>query len=78
MSRLLQLTMSTEGFVFDPTCGDCFTANPTALFILNSLREQKSSQTIVQELQRHYEVTQDEAERDILDFMNHLRTYHLV
>ena len=78
MNRLSRLTLNSEGFVFDPASGESFTANATGLFILNSLREHKSPETIAQELSDKYEVTQDEAERDITDFQVHLRTYKLL
>jgi fructose-1,6-bisphosphatase/inositol monophosphatase family enzyme len=78
MNRLSQLTLNTEGFIFDPASGESFTANATGLFILNRLREHKSPETIAQELSNEYEVTQDEAERDITDFQVHLRTYKLL
>ncbi len=78
MNRLAQLTIDTEGFVFDPTCGESFTANAPGLFILKGLREHKSPETIAQELRGRYDVPLDEAEKDISDFKTRLRAYHLL
>ena len=78
MKRLSHLMINNEGFIFDPTCGDSFTANETGLFILNGLQAHKSPETIAQELQDVYEVTLAEAEKDISDFKTRLRAYKLL
>jgi hypothetical protein len=78
MNRLAQLDLNTEGFVFDPHSGESFTTNPTGLFILKGLCEHKSPETIAQEISNEYDVTLDEAERDVSDFQTRLRTYQLL
>ena len=78
MTRLSQLAVSAEGFVFDPTSGESYTVNSSGLLILNGLRENKSPEVIAQELAVDYEVTLEEVEKDILDFRCHLRTYKLL
>lgn len=78
MERLSQLMVSGEGFVFDPTFGESFTVNTTGLAILRGLQEQKSPHTIAQELRDFYHVALDKVEKDMGDFISHLRTYHLV
>lgn len=78
MERLRQLAINPQGFVFDPACGESFTVNTTGLFILNGLQVEKSSQAIIQELAVQYHVAQKTAERDVLDFISHLRTYGLL
>ena len=78
MNRLSQLILEAEGFAFDPTSGESFTTNPTGLFILNCIREHKSLETIIAELNDKYDITQDEAERDVVDFQTRLRTYQLL
>lgn len=77
MNRLSQLTVNAQGFVFDPTSGECFTANATGVAILSSLKENKAGKTIVQEITDMFEISRDEAEKGISDFMNHLRIYRL-
>ena len=78
MNRLSRLILDAEGFVFDPTSGESFTVNPTGLFILNSIRDHKSLEAIALELQEEFGVTVDNAEKDVLDFKTHLRTYSLL
>jgi hypothetical protein len=55
MSRLNQLAINDEGFVFDPSTGESFTLNPTGLAILKAMKEQKTSREIAEELQEHFE-----------------------
>jgi hypothetical protein len=78
MSRLNQLAINDEGFIFDPSTGESFTVNPTGLTILKGLKENKTSQEIAGELQEQFESPSDDIERDVIDFIAHLRTYHLI
>ena len=77
MNRLLQLAINDEGFVFDPTTGESFTVNSTGLMIINGLKVEKMADEIVRELMDEYEVTSEVAEKDLSEFMSHLRTYKL-
>ncbi|RMH70095.1 MAG: PqqD family protein [Gemmatimonadetes bacterium] len=78
MNRLHQLAINDEGFVFDPTTGESFTTNPTGLTILQGLRAQKSPSQIVEDLCADFEVQPEDAERDINDFIDVLRTHKLI
>ncbi|MDM8543871.1 PqqD family protein [Desulfococcaceae bacterium HSG9] len=78
MNRLSQLTVNDKGFVFNPSSGDCFTANTTGLAILSALKKNKTGETIAQEMTDTYAISRDEAEKGISDFMNHLRIYKLL
>ncbi|WP_456383295.1 HPr-rel-A system PqqD family peptide chaperone [Persephonella sp.] len=78
MDRLSQLAINDEGFVFDPLTGESFTVNQTGLFILKELKEGKSQEEIVQDLVENFEVSQEEAERDLVDFIEKLRSYRLI
>jgi len=77
VNRLSKLAINSEGFIFDPTTGDSFTVNPTGLFIINHLREGKSTDQIAEILAQEFEDTPEEIERDISDFITHLNTYNL-
>jgi hypothetical protein len=77
MTRLSKLAINSEGFIFDPTTGDSFTVNPTGLFIINSLREGKSTDEIAEILSAEFEDTPEEISKDISDFITHLNTYNL-
>lgn len=78
MDRLSQLAMNAKGFVFDPACGESFTVNTSGMLILRGLQEMKSSQQIAHELADEYDLMPKIIERDVLDFMSHLRTLKLL
>jgi PqqD family protein of HPr-rel-A system len=77
MPKLNQLALNEEGFVFDPTTGDSFMLNETGLFILERLREEKSDEEIQDSLVETFEVTVEEAERDMSDFQTRLKAIGL-
>ncbi|NPA13166.1 MAG: HPr-rel-A system PqqD family peptide chaperone [Aquificae bacterium] len=78
MDRLSQLAINDEGFVFDPITGESFTVNQTGLFILKLLKEGKTPEEIVSQLVENFEVSPETAERDVVDFIEKLRSYRLV
>jgi len=78
MDRLAQLAISEEGFIFDPVTGNSFTTNKTGLFIIQALKEGKKIENIVQMLVEKYEVSKEEAEKDVTDFVEQLRYHHLI
>ncbi len=73
MGIIERLAISKDGFIFDPATGNSYTVNSTGLFILNLLREGKSEEEIVNALVENFDVSQDEAKRDLLDFLEQLR-----
>ncbi|MCL4500747.1 MAG: PqqD family protein [Deltaproteobacteria bacterium] len=78
MSRLLQLAINSEGFIFDPNSGGCFSVNPTGLLILKALQEQKPVAAIAREMVERFDEVPEVIEKDILDFMALLRIYQLL
>ena len=78
MNRLSQLAVNEEGFVFDPLTGETFTVNQTGLLILKDLKEGKSQEEIIKDITENFEVSQEEAERDLIDFIEKLRSYRLI
>ncbi len=78
MGAIERLAISKNGFVFDPATGNSYTVNSTGLFILNLLREGKSEDEIVDALVENFEVSQEEARRDLLDFLEQLRVNGLL
>ncbi len=78
MSRLLQLAINSEGFVFDPNSGGCFNVNATGLLIIKALQEEKSAETITREMAEKFDEVPEVIEKDVLDFMALLRIYHLL
>lgn len=78
MNRLQKLAISEEGFLFDPMTGETFTVNPTGLLILKGLRDAHDPDAIIETIAKTYDVTADEARRDVEDFADHLKTYKLL
>lgn len=78
MTRLNQLAINEEGFIFDPSTGESFTVNPSGLFILNQLKSGKSTDEIAEALKVAFEEVPELVERDVADFVAHLKTYRLL
>ncbi len=78
MSRLHQLAINEEGFIFDPTTGQAFTSNSIGLQILEYLKSGKEDIEITRLLTEEYDVTQQEADRDVNDFLEQLRKNKLL
>jgi len=78
VEKLAQLALNDEGFAFDPTSGDSYQVNHVGLSILKGLREGKENQEVAQVLTEEYEVSQEDAERDVADFSGRLKTFGLV
>jgi PqqD family protein of HPr-rel-A system len=78
MSRLNQLAINDEGFIFDPSTGESFTVNSTGLTILKGLKENKSTGEIAEAIREQFDTSPEDVERDVMDFISHLRTYHLI
>lgn len=77
MTRMRQLAINDEGFVFDPTTGESFTCNKTGLVVLRGLKEGKDQAEISLELSEQFEVDADDAERDVFDFVDNLRVFKI-
>jgi len=78
MGQLKHLAISEEGFIFDPVTGSSFTTNETGLFIISALKEGKKEEEIIKLLAENFEVTKEEALRDLTDFIEQLRYYGLM
>lgn len=78
MSRLQQLAVNEEGFIFDPGTGQAFTSNATGLKVIEYLKSGKEDVDIVKLLVEEYEITQQEADRDVSDFLEQLRKMKLL
>ncbi len=76
--RLTKLAISDEGFIFDPETGNSYTTNPTGLLILRMLKEGKGEEEIVKALTEEFGAEEEEARRDLYDFLEQLRAYGLV
>lgn len=78
MQRLKDLALSPSGFVFDPFTGATFTANSTALFLLEQLREGRSRADLVAGLRERFDTRDEDLPRDVDDLVATLRLHGLV
>jgi PqqD family protein of HPr-rel-A system len=76
--KLHRVAISDEGFIFDPETGNSYTVNSTGLFIIEKLKEGKSEEEILKLLLQEFDVSEEEARRDLIDFLEQLRLYGLV
>ena len=70
---LRNLAVSESGFVFNPSSGHSFSVNETGLTILQELQRGTSLDTVIQQLLSSYNVSRQQAERDIIEFVGLLR-----
>ncbi len=66
------VTWQADGFGFDATSGEFFTASPTALIVMQALSEGMPRQQILDRLTTRFEVTRSTAERDLESFLAEL------
>lgn len=78
MSALKRLAVSDEGFVFDPSTGDSFLLNPTALFLLRGLQENREPGSLAASLAAEFAAEPAQAVSDLDDFLVQLRALRLV
>jgi PqqD family protein of HPr-rel-A system len=76
--RLSQLAIKDDGFLFDPTSGDTYVANPTALVVLRTLADGGDESLAVERLLAAYDVAEHEARRDAADLCARLKNWQLL
>ncbi|MEY4110389.1 MAG: hypothetical protein RLZZ46_744 [Bacteroidota bacterium] len=72
------LALSETGFIFNPSTGDSFSANPVASEMIALLREGKSPEEIKKQLLNTYEVEKISLDKDFDDLMMQLRDNNLL
>ena len=78
MSKLAHLAINDEGFAFDPTSGDSFHVSQTGLAILSGMRAGQADEEIARSLAESFEVSLQDAQRDVADFRANLKNFGLV
>jgi PqqD family protein of HPr-rel-A system len=78
MQRIKDLAVSDSGFVFDPYSGATFTANSSALCILDGLKRGLSLDALQKDLSTRFDVRGEDLARDVDDLVASLRLYGLV
>jgi len=72
------LAISETGFVFDPSTGDSYTLNPTALEIIQLLKKDYPPEEVKKALTQKYDVDESTFERYFYDFTGMLKQMQLV
>jgi hypothetical protein len=77
MESIAHLAVSRDGFAFDPTTGESYTMNQTAAEVLAVLSGGGTAGLAANALVRDYGIGQQEAERDVADFVSRLKQFGL-
>ncbi len=72
--RINRIAMSENGFIFDPQTGVSYVTNSTGLEILKKLKDAKEVDDIREHVVKEFEVSSEEAERDVIDFLELLKS----
>ena len=75
---LSNVAVSENGFLFLPTTGESFTLNEIGKKILDLLKQNNSSEEIIEKIVNEFDVDDTLAERDFNDFINQLKNFRLV
>ncbi len=67
------IATSESGFIFNPSTGDSYSANPIAAEILALLKEGTPVSAIKAQILERYDVTNAQLEKDWDDFANQLK-----
>jgi hypothetical protein len=70
---LNRLVISKSGFIFDPILGKSYNTNNTGLIILKKIQSGSNLDQIIGEITKEFGVTREEAERDIIEFIQSLQ-----
>lgn len=78
MASLSHLTVGADGMAFNPTTGDTFMVNKPGLVVLKVFQGGGGPEDAVRALTEIYDVTADQAHRDVVDFHGRLRSFGLL
>jgi len=72
------IATSEAGMIFNPGTGDSFSVNSIGGEILTLLKENKSSQEIIDAVSLKYVTEKNQLEKDLDDFLSQLDEYNLL
>lgn len=75
--RLKSLMINEEGFAFDPRSGNTYSINPSGLLVINCIKAGASTDQIIEQLTKQFEVDERTASRDLEAFLNVMSRYKL-
>jgi hypothetical protein len=71
---LKRLIIAESGFIFDPLLGKSYSTNSVGLIILKYLQNGKNLDEIIEGITKEFRVSREDAERDIIEFINSLQS----
>ncbi len=77
-SRLQNLAMNDNGFIFDPNSGYSYTSNETGIYIMKLLSQGIDKETVREKVLAEYEVSEDNFNSDFEHYMLMLEALGLV
>lgn len=77
MQVVSQLVLDENNIAFHPAMGNSYQLNETGSLILNLLKQYKTNEEIIEELNAIYGVSKEELFIDMSDFIAKLRIYGL-
>ena len=72
------IAVSETGFIFNPSTGDSFSANPVGQDVIRLLKEGKNREEISKAVQEKYAIDAASVDKDMDDFLMMLRNYQLL
>ena len=78
VTTLKNLAISDTGFIFDPFSGKTFTINEVGMVIIQSLKNGEDVGLIQNKIMEEFDITLDQLERDISDFLIQLKEQSLI
>lgn len=76
--KLKRVAMNDDGFLFDPQKGISYITNSTGLEILRMLKKTDNIDEIKSKIVKEFDVSDQETERDLFDFLELLKSKEFV
>lgn len=73
LDLLKRFIISDSGFIFDPLLGKSYSTNNTGLTILKYIQAEKNLDQIIEAIIKEFSVSREDAERDIIEFIDYLQ-----
>jgi hypothetical protein len=78
IQKLSRLAINEEGFIFNPNNGDSYQVSETGILIIEEMKFGKSEEEIALLIEKKYNVSFEEAMRDVSDFRATLKKLGLI
>lgn len=78
MKLIKKLAVSEDGFIFNSATGESFTTNEVGTEIINQLKNTSNKDEILKTLEEIYDTDKLSLEKNLDEFLSHLRTLNLI